>query len=86
MVWVCSVRVVEPWKDGYAIESACGLHLHQLHRAAAFAPRTGKNVSEDELFARRRDLFSNFGHSKDHRPDLKQKVVGMMLDLAARPA
>ena len=68
-----------------------------------FAPRTNKDLIEEELLARRRDLFSDLdlvffdttsiyfegeggesigqrGHSKDHRPDLKQMVVGMVLD------
>src|SRR5205807_5899495 len=71
--------------------------------APPFAPRTNKDLIEEELFARRRNLFSGLdlvffdttslyfqgeggetigqrGHSKDHRPDLKQMVVGMVLD------
>jgi Transposase DDE domain len=70
--------------------------------------RTRKDVIEEMLFARRRDLFTDVelvffdttsipfegegghslgqrGHSKDHRPDLKQMVVGMVLDNAGRP-
>ena len=113
-----SDRAAERWKDGYAIEGASELSLHHLYRAMAwlgevppedqqtgatpFAPRTNKDLVEEELFARRRDLFSNLdlvffdttsiyfqgeggetigqrGHSKDHRPDLKQMVVGIRL-------
>jgi transposase len=75
----------------------------QQDGATPFAPRTNKDLIEEELFARRRDLFSELdmvffdttsiyfegeggqtigrrGHSKDHRRDLKQMVVGMVLD------
>jgi len=74
----------------------------------AFDLRTRKDLIEEELFARRRDLFTDVelvffdttsiyfeggggqdigrhGHSKDHRPDLKQMVVGMVLDNAGNP-
>ena len=73
-----------------------------------FNLRTRKDLIEEELFARRRDLFTDVelvffdttsiyfegeggqdigrhGHSKDHRPDLKQMVVGMVLDNAGNP-
>ena len=114
-----SDRAAEKWKDDYAIEGVADLELHHLYRAMAwlgevlpqaeqdgatpFAPRTNKDLIEEALFARRRDLFSDLdivffdttsiyfegeggetigqrGHSKDHRPDLKQMVVGMVLD------
>jgi transposase len=119
-----SDRAAEKWKDDYAIEGVGGLELHQIYRAMAwlgevlpkdqqdgatpFAPRTNKDLIEEALFARRRDLFSDFdivffdttsiyfegdggetigqrGHSKDHRPDLKQMVVGMVLDQNGNP-
>lgn len=73
-----------------------------------FAPRTTKDLVEERLFARRRDLFTDLdlvffdttsiyfegeggqslgkrGKSKDHRPDLKQMVVGAVLDNEGRP-
>ena len=73
-----------------------------------FAPRCTKDLIEEGLFARRRDLFTELqlvffdttsiyfegeggetigqrGHSKDHRPDLKQMVVGAVLDGQGRP-
>ena len=76
--------------------------------ATPYDVRTRKDLVEEELFARRRDLFSDVelvffdttsiyfegeggesigqrGHSKDHRPDLKQMVVGMVLDNAGNP-
>jgi hypothetical protein len=76
--------------------------------AGPFSLRTRKDLIEEELFARRRDLFTDVelvffdttsiyfegeggqdigrhGHSKDHRPDLKQMVVGMVLDNAGNP-
>lgn len=119
-----SDRAAEKWKDDYAIEGAGDLDLHHLYRAMAwlgevlpkdrqdgatpFAPRTNKDLIEEELFARRRDLFSDLdivffdttsiyfegeggktighrGHSKDHRPDLKQMVVGIVLDRNGNP-
>jgi transposase len=99
------------------------LSLHHLYRtmgflgeplapvaedASCFDLRTRKDLIEEALFARRRDLFSDVelvffdttsiyfegeggesigqrGHSKDHRPDLKQLVVGMVLDDAGNP-
>jgi transposase len=100
------------------------LDLHQLYRAMAwlgeplpeseqagrtpFAPRCTKDLIEERLFARRRDLFTEAaviffdatsiyfegaggptlgrrGHSKDHRPDLPQIVVGLVLDGEGRP-
>ena len=72
------------------------------------SPRCVKDVVEERLFARRRDLFSRLelvffdttsicfegeggeslgqrGHSKDKRPDLKQMVVGAVIDEEGRP-
>ena len=119
-----SDRAAEKWKDDYAIEGGGGLDLHHLYRAMAwlgevlpqdqqsgatpFAPRTTKDMVEEALFARKRDLFSDLalvffdttsiyfqgeggstlghrGHSKDHRPDLKQMVVGIVLDQNGNP-
>ena len=119
-----SDRAAEKWKDDYAIPGVGGLGLHQLYRAMAwlgeelppeqqrgatpFAPRTIKDLIEEDLFAQRRDLFSQLdlvffdttsiyfegeggetigqhGRSKDHRPDLKQMVVGVVLDPHGRP-
>jgi transposase len=119
-----SDRAAEKWKHDYAIEGVADPDLHHLYRAMAwlgevlprdqqdgatpFAPRTNKDLIEEELFARRRDLFSDLdlvffdttsiyfegaggetigqrGHSKDHRPDLKQMVVGMVLDRNGNP-
>jgi Transposase DDE domain len=119
-----SDRAAEKWREDYDIPGASELKLHHLYRAMAwlgealpenqqngatpFAPRTTKDIIEEELFARRRDLFSGLdlvffdttsiyfhgeggqsigqrGHSKDHRPDLKQMVVGMVLDGEGNP-
>jgi len=72
------------------------------------AARCTKDRIEEQLFQRRRDLFTNLdlvffdttsiyfegeggesigqrGHSKDHRPDLKQMVVGAVIDSTGRP-
>lgn len=119
-----SDRAAEKWRDDYTIPGAGALGLHHLYRAMAwlgealpqdqpsgatpFAPRTIKDLIEEELFAQRRDLFSQLdlvffdttsiyfegqggqtigqrGHSKDHRPDLKQMVVGVVLDQNGSP-
>jgi transposase len=118
-----SDRAAERWRHDYAIGGTERLTLHQLYRtmrwlgtplpkreqagATPFAPRTTKDLIEEALFARRRDLFTHVhlvffdttslyfygaggetvgrhGHSRDHRPDLRQMVVGMVLDLEGR--
>lgn len=70
-----SDRAAEAWRTGYALDGMDGLDLHHLYRAMAwlgeelpadeqahatpFAPRTTKDLIEEALFARRRDLFSS---------------------------
>ena len=62
------------WMADYAIPGAEGLALHRFYRAMAWlgeevepagdgdlAPRCVKDLIEEALFARRRDLFSEFG-------------------------
>ena len=119
-----SDRACEYWKQSYAITGADDLELHQMYRAMAylgdelpkeqqadatpFVPRCNKDLIEEALFQKRRDLFSGLdlvffdttsiyfegqggvkvgrhGYSKDHRPDLKQMVVGVVLDATGRP-
>ena len=119
-----SDRQAEQWQQDYVIEGVEGLSLHHLYRAMAwlgeelpeseqkgatpFSPRCTKELIEEGLFARRRDLLSSldvvffdttsiyfegdggeslgcYGYSKDHRPDLKQMVVGVVLDGDGRP-
>ena len=119
-----SDRAAEVWRQQYAIEGVEELQLHHLYRAMAwlgeplpegqqahatpFAPRSVKDLIEESLFERTRDLFSGldlvffdttsiyfegeggetigqYGHSKDHRPDRKQMVVGVILDDQGRP-
>ena len=114
-----SDRAAEKWKQAYRIEGAEGLQLHQLYRAmfwlgeelaereqqdrTPFSPRCTKDLIEEQLFARRRDLFTSLelvffdttsiyfegqggqtlgerGYSRDHRPDLAQMVVGVVMD------
>ena len=69
-----SDRAADRWREDYRIDGVEGLDLHHLYRAMAwlgeelaedqqdgatpFAPRCLKDVVEEELFARRRDLFS----------------------------
>src|SRR5215204_480218 len=119
-----SDRACEKWMADYDLPGVDGLALHHLYRAMAwlgeelpadqqagatpFAPRTVKDLIEERLFARRRDLFSELsvvfmdttslfftgaggeslgerGYSKDHRPDLMQMIVGVVIDAAGRP-
>ena len=119
-----SDRACEKWMADYAISGVDGLTLHHLYRAMAwlgeelptdqqagatpFAPRAIKDLIEEHLFERRRDLFSELsvvfmdttslsfigaggetlgerGYSKDHRPDLLQMIVGVVIDAAGRP-
>jgi transposase len=119
-----SDRAADQWKNDYEIEGCEDLQLHHLYRAMGwlgddlprteqadktpFAPRCNKDLIEEALFARRRDLFTQLqlvffdttsisfegeggetigqrGHSKDHRPDLKQMIVGAVLDGQGRP-
>src|SRR5215204_4773519 len=119
-----SDRACERWLADYDIPGVDGLALHHLYRAMAwlgeelpadqqagatpFAPRTVKDLIEEHLFERRRDLFSELsvvfmdttslsftgmggetlgerGYSKDHRPDLMQMIVGVVIDAAGRP-
>jgi hypothetical protein len=119
-----SDRAAEKWKRDYQIDGCDSLQLHHLYRAMAwlgevlpddqqrdktpFAPRCVKDRVEEDLFAHRRDLFTDLqlvffdttsiyfegeggetlgehGHSKDHRPDLNQMIVGTVLDGQGRP-
>ena len=119
-----SDRAAEKWRGDYEIDGCDDLQLHHLYRAMGwlgdglpkkeqadrtpFAPRCTKDLIEEALFARRRDLFTELqlvffdttsiyfegeggdalgrrGHSKDHRPDLKQMIVGAVLDGQGRP-
>jgi len=115
-----SDRAAERWKECYRIPGAEEIGLHQLYRAMAFlgspieeggalgSPRCTKDLVEEALFDRRRDLFTEVGlvffdttsiyfegqggetigrhgHSKDHRPDLHQMIVGVALDCEGRP-
>src|SRR6266436_7447497 len=119
-----SDRAADKWKQHYQIEGCDSLQLHHLYRAMAwlgevlptaqqkdktpFAPRCVKDRVEEDLFAHRRDLFTDLqlvffdttsiyfegeggetlgelGHTKDHRPDLNQMIVGTVLDGQGRP-
>jgi len=119
-----SDRQAERWMQDYHIGGIEGLELQHFYRAMAwlgeplpdaeqdgatpFAPRCTKDLIEESLFARRRDLYTQldlvffdttsiyfegaggeslgqYGHSKDHRPDLRQMVVGVVLDNCGDP-
>src|SRR5450631_4209215 len=119
-----SDRAADRWREDYRINGVEGLDLHHLYRAMAwlgedlpaseqddrtpFAPRCLKDVVEERLFEKRRDLFSKLdlvfmdttslyfegaggqtlgrhGYSKDHRPDLRQMILAVLLDGDGRP-
>ena len=119
-----SDRAADRWRQDYRIDGVEGLDLHHLYRAMAwlgeelsedrqdgatpFARRCLKDVVEEALFARRRDLFSTLDlvfmdttslyfegaggqtlgrrrFSKDHRPDLNQMILAVLLDGDGRP-
>jgi transposase len=118
-----SDRSAESWKEDYLIEGAQELELQHLYRAMGWlgeelpsqeSPEAGlplrcrKDLLEERLFARNRDLFSamdlvffdtsslyfegeggeslgQYGHSKDHRSDERQMIVGVVVDGAGRP-
>lgn len=116
-----SDRACEKWVADYAIPGSDDLQLHHFYRAMAWlgeecgpaedgalGPRCVKDLIEEQMFERRRDLFSELsvvfmdtttlsfegaggetlgahGHSKDHRPDLKQMVLAVVLDGEGRP-
>jgi hypothetical protein len=119
-----SDRAAEKWKESYRIEGVEALELQHLYRtmgwlgeplqaaeqsgSTGFAPRCQKDPIEEELFGRRRDLFSGLdlvffdttslyfhgqggetigqrGKSKDHRSDLPQMVVGVVIDRQGIP-
>jgi transposase len=119
-----SDRACQRWKEDHVVDGADKLDLHHLYRAMAWlgeelpdaqqqgstklVRRCTKDVIEEQLFARRRDLFTDveivffdttsiyfegeggetlgqYGHSKDHRPDEHQMVVGAVLDGEGRP-
>jgi transposase len=119
-----SDRAAERWKNDYVLHGVDDIELHHLYRAMGWlgaplpddqqqgstklVPRCTKDLIEEQLFARRRDLFTEvdivffdttslyfegrggeslgqYGHSKDHRPDERQMVVGAVLDGEGRP-
>jgi transposase len=119
-----SDRAGQRWKEDHLIDGADALELHHMYRAMAWlgeelpaaqqqgatklVPRCVKDLIEEGLFERRRDLFScldvvffdttslyfegrggdtlgQYGHTKDHRPDERQMIVGVVLDGDGRP-
>lgn len=112
-----SDRQAQQWHQNYRITGAQDLQLQYFYRAMAwlgtpvdekavpdgFSPRCTKDVIEERIFERRRNLFTGldmvffdttsiyfegeggetigqYGYSKDKRSDLKQMIVGVVLD------
>ena len=119
---MAAIEPLNVGSEDYLIPGTEALNLHHLYRAMAFlgqeieskgqktlgTSRCLKDSIEEELFERRRDLFTEVnlvffdttslyfegrggesigkrGHSKDHRPDLYQMVVGMVAKSLSRP-
>ncbi len=116
-----SDRDCASWMTDYDIAGIQSLGLHHFYRAMAWlseeleetaegalAPRCVKDVIEESLFDRRRDLFTDLsavfmdttslsfygeggqtlgehGYSKDYRPDLKQMILGLVVDGSGTP-
>jgi transposase len=117
-----SDRSCDKWRRHYVIGGVEELSLHHLYRAMAFVgeqiedqkdatpfrPRCTKELIEEGIFFKRRDLFTALdlvffdttsiyfegqggqrlgkkGHSRDHRPDLNQMVIGAVLDSKGKP-
>ena len=117
-----SDRQAEKWHQAYQIKGSEKIHLQHFYRAMAwlgeplkettvsegFFPRCVKDILEERIFERRRDLFTGldlvffdttslyfegdggetigeYGYSKDHRPDLKQMIAGVVLDSQGYP-
>ncbi len=112
-----SDRAGYDWRHDYRIGGSEELGLHHAYRAMAWLgetvdegpeQRTVKDLVEERLFGRRRDLFSSlelvffdttsiyfegeggetlgqYGHSKDHRPDRRQMIVGVVIDQEGVP-
>lgn len=119
-----SDRACFEWKKDFVVEGVEELSLHHSYRTMAWlgevlpeaeqeaampwAPRCVKDLVEERLFERQRDLFTDLeliffdttsiyfegeggeslgqrGLSKDKRPDLKQMVVGVVIDDQGRP-
>jgi hypothetical protein len=119
-----SDRAADQWRGDYRLDGTQAVSLHHLYRAMAWlgeelppeqqqgstrlVPRCTKDLIEEQVFARGRDLFTEldvvffdttslyfegeggealgqYGHSKDHRPDERQLVVGAVLDGTGRP-
>ena len=116
-----SDRDCSSWMEDYDIPGAEELDLHHFRRAMAWlgeqleekpgralAPRCVKDLIEERLFDRRRNLFTDLsavfmdttslsfygeggetlgehGYSKDYRPDLKQMILGLVVDGGGRP-
>jgi Transposase DDE domain len=116
-----SDRDCASWLVDYDVPGAEDLALHHFYRAMAWlgeeaapaepgalAPRCVKDLVEERLFERRRDLFTDLsvvfmdttslsfegeggvslgehGYSKDFRPDLRQMILGLVMDGAGWP-
>src|SRR5262249_53872105 len=102
-----SDRAADRWRRDVRIPGSEQIELHQLYRTMRWLGET-KDAIEEQLFARRRNLFTEstlasfdtpslyfegaggeslgqYGHWKDHRPDLKQMIVGAVLTGDGQP-
>src|SRR3978361_1777488 len=95
-----SDRACEKWMTDYAIPDVDGLALHHLYRAMAWL-REETPAPRRDLFSELSVVFMDTtslsfvgaggaslgerGYSKDHRPDLMQMILGVVIDADGRP-
>jgi len=90
-----SDRACEKWRRDYVIEGVEDLDLHHLYlEEGIFFERRDLFTGLDIVFFDTTSIYfegsggetiGQMGHSKDHRPDLNQMVVGAVIDDSGKP-
>ena len=94
---MAAIEPLNVGSEDYLIPGTEALNLHHLYRAMAFLgqeieskgqktlgrPRCLKDLIEEELFERRRDLFTEVDQTWRYHPLLLQKLQQLMQTLSA---
>src|SRR5919106_1545200 len=84
-----SDRAADAWRDDYRIEGTEGLALHHLYRTMAWLgaelPAVFLDTTSLYFEGAGGETLGQRGHSKDHRPDLMQMIVAVVMDQRGRP-